>query len=492
MIRIYFDLNVLTVMKEQGSIFQEIVDTIEKYRDDVLVFYSYSHISDLMRGYDGSNQNTAFIQKDLDYIFEITRGHYFSNYFNDELKPCIRNPHDIFQQALSEPSVDISSKLIDEIISMSNAMPELSKMWKLLGNSFKNMPIGKDFEDALNNPEASELMNTLLPTLKDNPTMGGFFDAFGKVLTNWNTTKDYAKVRRLMQQGLKYNPDKLFGTGANDLKNPFQEMDKLIHKVTNGEKNTNDLLGVDSEYRKHQTKNYTWFDKLVEEYQQLDMFGFRQDKIEVRPHKKKNVFQNILDDGSHAAYASLCDIFVTNDKKHSKPKIEQVYQKNNIKTKLCLPHEFKDTLESMLFKATNLDDFFKYLITCANKEPYAQETFEDGTQRELYRSEQKIFNFFDTILRDENTQLIILGCFRTLAKMEDSPITNELGYLLDYLVRFFGVDNYGKSTLTEQDIEEIKANEWGGRIWILNEYQSLELKFFDAFVLYLIHMKQAE
>ncbi|MCU0439007.1 MAG: hypothetical protein MUC49_14000 [Raineya sp.] len=481
MIRVYLDLNILTIIKEPNSFLQDVLDTITRYREDVLVFYSQAHINDLLKSYDGSERNNELIKKDLDFIFEITQGHFWSHYFNEDIKSLLKKPHDVFEEALLTPKVEISSKMFDEALEiLKTSLP--SNYIKIIDDLINSMMLG--FEGVFSDPKISDTMSVLFPGLNEESKFGDFLDSLGKTLRNWDTSKDYDTVRKLLQDSLGYRPDKLFGTGDNDLKDPFKAIDNLLKKNTDGQKGYDDLLGINREYKGKQSPK--WHDNITEEYFNLDILGFRSDKIEIHdnPKKKKNVFTNIVEDTNHAVFASLCDIYVTNDK-YSKAKVEQVYKKLNIPTKVCFPQHFKVTLEELLFKPKNLQEFVDYMNSCISTKPFSV-LQDDGFDRLLFKSTQKIFNFFDIVFFEKYGGTQLLGCYRTFEKSEDSPIVVELNYLVKYLISFLGMDGYSKGELADSEIFEIRDNIWLGREWWYNNKLSIQLKYVNYFTLYIL------
>jgi hypothetical protein len=488
MIRVYFDLNVLSVMKRGG--YPKITEIIDKYRNILLIHYSSSHISDLKRGHNGSQERQNLINEDLEYILSVTQGHYLNYKSKEGVESNIQNPHQIFEDSLVNESAPWTNSR-EMIEFMSKTLNEAGYGFL---NNYSNtllwdMPLSSLWKGAFEDEHFKEYINILFPGLTDisNPTFADFMDVFIKQVELWNKTDKYKDTRELIQNLLNYNPDKLFGTDINRLNEPFKEIDGLISEIYEG-KIYDDVIGYRSDLRKDQTKDYTWFDILIEDYIQLDMFGFRQDKVFVKP-RERNTFANIIDDANHFAFASICDIYVTNDKKHSIPKVKAVYEKHNISTIACLPEEFAEIFEKLRFKAKDSLEFVNYLNEVMKSEK-SWEGYPDDKKNAWiieFKPEQKIFNFFNSVfLAFYSNNSIAKICRRQIKKSEDMPTKREMRTLLTTLTDYFGTDINNKGELTKEDLDKIWENTWEGRNWIIRKNITLHLQltndiFFDLF-----------
>jgi hypothetical protein len=176
---------------------------------------------------------------------------------------------------------------LDEIFSDN----ELTKgIGKALVSLLKSIPLDSAFKDAIENPESGKYLNQMFPELKENPTMEGFFNSFGKMYQNLNEKEDYKILREVTQKGLGIKRDKIF----ND-DNPYKLIDKAHGK-----------LGVSLDKYIDNSKNAPeWYNKITNEYLMLDMHGYQEDTVKVKENKRKETFKNTTEDAFHSAFASV-------------------------------------------------------------------------------------------------------------------------------------------------------------------------------------------
>src|ERR1700689_2270175 len=74
------------------------------------------------------------------------------------------------------------------------------------------------------------------------------------------------------------------------------------------------------------------------------MAGFQEDKIDI---SKNDTFKNTIEDSNHAAFASQCDFYITNDKRNLN-KTKQVYQSMGINTIVFTPAELFEFLTNYI------------------------------------------------------------------------------------------------------------------------------------------------
>src|SRR5690606_15010521 len=106
-------------------------------------------------------------------------------------------------------------------------------------------------------PESSEMLEKIFPTLKDNPTMEGFFQSFGKMLHNVNEQEGYKDLRNIVQKvGVNsghFNPNK----------NPFKVIENAYKKYGM------ESLNIDNYLQKNDSIP-EWFNEITNEYILLD------------------------------------------------------------------------------------------------------------------------------------------------------------------------------------------------------------------------------
>jgi len=313
MIKVYFDWNVFAQIKNGKHIELRTIVFNDKR---LFIPYSMSHINDIFSSYNKNIGITDDIDSDLHYLSKITCNRYlFNNGVSIDLAYC--QPNELFQNKINTSFAGencyadvgkIFSDLVDPICS------DILKGIKL--------DLGAAFENA----ECAKLLDTVLPGLRDNQTFGGIVDGFCKYFNSCSNGEGYKNLRQILQSTISINRDKIFNSD-----DPYQQIEAFYKK-----------LNVDfSEYLK-EVLNYKstpdWFSNIVIEYSILDMHGYQEDRINIQKGRKETA-KNMIDDALHAAFASTCNFYVTNDKKAYK-KTKMIYQKMQKDTMVLKPDEF--------------------------------------------------------------------------------------------------------------------------------------------------------
>jgi hypothetical protein len=439
MIKVYFDWNVMAQMK--NGLNKELAE-IAFNNDTFLKPYSTSHISDIFSSFTENNEHGDLIDVDLQFISKLTNDTFLFN-TGTEVKIDFAPPKEYYNQLIDQKDQfkDISLEGLfkhledDELITDSI---------KPLLNSLKSIPLDDVFKDLFDNPESSQQMETMFPGLKENPTMEGFFQSFSAMLKNVNEDEKYRDLRKIFQSGLGINRDKIF-----DNKSPYdiiQSQNKLLghHK--------NQDLNNDKSAPK-------WFNEIVNEYILLDMHGYQEDNVNVLKGRKET-FKNTTEDSFHAAFASTCHFYVTNDKKSYK-KTKQVFEKLQINTWVFKADEFVKYYKDYL----NFEDLSLHLripFQLLENGEFVEEQI-DGAILRTYHFPFFLFGHF--------TKLIVL-----LPESKDSPIillsgtipTNGVTYIFELIKlakdisQILGDDIHGLGEVKEQEFSEAH---WIGRSW---------------------------
>jgi hypothetical protein len=327
MIKVYLDWNVMAQMK---SGYQNDLLKVLSNKDKFLIPYSTSHIGDILSSYSEDIEQKKRIEKDLEFITSITDNLCLSNNGKQVILDK-SDPKALFQQRVDDKDfmTDFSLDTLDEIFSDN----ELTKgIGKALVSLLKSIPLDSAFKDAIENPESGKYLNQMFPELKENPTMEGFFNSFGKMYQNLNEKEDYKILREVTQKGLGIKRDKIF----ND-DNPYKLIDKAHGK-----------LGVSLDKYIDNSKNAPeWYNKITNEYLMLDMHGYQEDTVKVKENKRKETFKNTTEDAFHSAFASTCNFYIINDNKSYK-KTKQIYERLKINTVVFKPDEFLEYYKKYL------------------------------------------------------------------------------------------------------------------------------------------------
>jgi hypothetical protein len=327
MVKVYLDWNVINQMKR--GLFPELHLFLKENNDAFLVFYSTAHINDILTGYNINKEQSDFIEGDLEFISEVTRGFCFLNTLDNRIIQTKKNPKELFRERVEEGDI-LSNFSLDKIGEYFDDS-DLGNIVNSSINFLKDIPLpfNKNFSEAQNNPNIEKDLDRMLPGIRENPTMGGFFDSFLTIRKQMDESDEYKELRKDFQDGLNINRDKAF-----NWKEPFKELNKIFLHSSFGQ----DHQGFINQIRGHQNENRTWLDKFVEKYLILDMAGFQEDEVKIKKAKKKT-FRNTLNDALHAAFASQCDYYVLNDKR-GEFKTKAVYNHFEIGTKVFKPFEF--------------------------------------------------------------------------------------------------------------------------------------------------------
>lgn len=461
MIKVYLDWNVMSQMK--GGYQNDLLNILSN-RDKFFILYSTSHIGDILSSYSEDPEQKMRIENDLEFITTLTDNRCLSNN-GKQIVMDKSDPKILFQQRVDNKDfmTDFSLDTLDEIFSGN----EMTKGFgKAIVSLLKSIPLDSTFKDAIENPESGKYLNQMFPELRENPTMEGYFRSFGKMYNNLNEKEDYKIFREVTQQGLGIERDKIF----ND-DNPYNLIDKAHKKY-----------GVSFDKYIDYTKNAPeWFNKISGEYLMLDMHGYQEDNLKVKENKRKETFKNTTEDAFHAAFASMCNFYIINDKKSYK-KTKQIFERLEINTVVLKPDEFLDHYNKFL-SIENTEEHLKIAVEIIKSNNFFENKNEKGTQR-TYIFPYFLFDFFNKIIvqqsNDDEQSVILLSKFSPT----NGHVTHliEVKTLIKMLNEYFGNDIENKGELLE---EEFQIENWAGRIWKLDEIQFRLIAVNGYFQLYL-------
>lgn len=467
MIRIYLDWNVMSQMKN-GS--HSTLYDILKGNDSFIIFYSTAHIGDVFSSYSENKEQLELIKNDLQFISDLTNSHCILNNKDNQTYIDIINPQSLFEDRIKSGKVIENFSLDYLIESMTDI--GLGTIGKQYVELIKSIPF--DFAQTLNDPLTSKYLNDIFPGLKENPTIEGFFNSFMKMLNIMNNGIGYNDLRKVFQNGLNINRDKIF-----DSKNPFLDLEKYLKPMTEE--------GIDGLQKKingfQNKKEITWFDNFINLYINLDMAGFQEDKVQIK-NEKKQTFKNTTEDAFHSAFATLCDVYIINDKKGYKKTVE-LYTHQSINTKVFKPDEFVDYYDKYL----NIKDGYKYLnlitIHLNSVKPFITPNENGYGYSRAFPSSFYFFNYFNKIyvidFENQNRPTLLLS--------KDKPtngkftLFKEIEMLIKELNEYFGQDCNSKGRLKPEEFENL--DQWKGRQWKLENLDLRLLQFNGYFQLYL-------
>jgi hypothetical protein len=336
----------------------------------------------------------------------------------------------------------------------------LSELGKSLDSLLQSTPIDNEFKESLKNPESREMLNKIFPDLADNPTMQGVIQSFAKMMKNLNENDGYKGLRELTRNGLGINRDNIFSNSK-----PFELIEKKHSE-----------LGLNwDEYTQTDKHAPKWFNDISNAYLKLDMHGFQEDKVEVKPNKRKQTFANTTEDGFHAAFASTCHFYITNDKK-SCAKSKKVYEKLNINTKVFRPKEFVDYYLQFIGNANEtIGETFHAIVEIINGNDFEETEIENGIRR-IYQTPKFIFDFFNGITRQwemsSGEQITML--FRNMPTNSTKTYALEVRNVVKRIDPEFCNDEQNQLVISD---ETLKDENWSGIRWRTGDVELILLGY---------------
>jgi hypothetical protein len=411
MIKVYIDWNVMSQMK--NGHYAELLEILKR-KDQLAVVYSTSHISDILVSYNGESEQNKRLENDLTFIQELTDSR-CAHLSEKEIKISALDPRELFEDRVQEKETfSENGPLIDAMNMFEPGSIEYEAI-----KARVESPLPEPIATLMNDPKMAEKFEELYPGLRDDPTLGNLVRIGwlkNKALTE---TDQYKNLRIFLQQGLKLNKDKMFA-----MSDPFKDVDKVHADLEQ-------LTGTHIDDLVRNDNSPDWFQDITHNYLLLDMHGYQQDKIRV-DERNKDTMRNTIDDGLHAAFASTCDFYITNDSR-SLNKTKQVYQKLALNTRVFTAVELVDFSKNSLMSsgpAAHLNVWLDLI----NQPGYIEEMV-DGVVWRTYFLESYLFDYFNKVSvlfpPEEPVPVILLRKekptnFRFITDFEIRSIINKL------------------------------------------------------------------
>ncbi|MEO6850870.1 MAG: hypothetical protein ABI203_10080 [Mucilaginibacter sp.] len=448
MIRLYLDWNVMAQMKNgQHSELFEIISNEYKF----IKIFSTAHIGDIHAGYSGTVENEQQIKSDLEFLSQITDDLcIYNNGKNIAIEPY--SPFSLFEQQ-KVPLRQSEPFNLDEFADNPQLAAKASEYNQLL-----NRPLDGVLKEALDNPVTAAGMKQFYPGLRSDMTYGDMIRISMERFKSMNEGETYKTMRDMLQKGLKLQRDRLF-----DDQQPFQTIES-IYKVL-------PITASDRPFERLMENVPEWFSRIANMYIQLDMHGYQEDKVSVGKGRRQT-FKNLTNDAFHAAFASSCDFYITNDKKAYK-KTKQVYERQQVNTLVLKPEEFVKHYHEFLWvnePQMHLSAFVKIL-----REGYYVES-EDETQiLKTFWLPHFLFDYFTRaqILYTKETSRLLYFLSKDKPTNGKWTFTQEIEQIMKHLSSFLGqdLDNFGEFG-NEDDLDN-----WRGRRWSLDDQTEIRLAF---------------
>jgi hypothetical protein len=463
MIRLYLDWNVLNQMKNGAHpSLRSILNSEHRF----IKFYSTAHIGDIFSSFSEDKNQLAIIDTDLQFITDITDNNCIYNGKDNQTFVSIMSPQRLLEDRVESEEL-IKNLGLNTLIENFNEIG-IEDIGKDLIKQLNDFPLNLDF--STESTESMENIRQIFPGLNEKPNFGDFFQSLIKLSVNLNKTTSYGDLRKSFQKGLKINRDKIYNS-----KDPVKYIEKQLLPINeNGVKGLTHMI---NELKNN--KSTTWFETVTNTFLFLDMAGFQEDQVQIKKGKKQT-FKNTTEDAFHAAFASVCDIYILNDNRGYKKTIE-VYNHLNINTKVFKPDDFVSYYNQCLI-IDNGTYFLNLINAHINEiEPFVFPREENNGVLLLYPSSFYFFNYFNCIYAFNSTN--VDECVLLLSK--DKPtngkfiLEQEVDSLVSDLMRYFGEDNNLKGTFRHEEFENFIN--WQGRSWTLENY-SLRLIQLNGFL----------
>lgn len=439
MIKIYLDWNVMAQMKNGSH--KELAEILSN-KERFLTPFSTAHIGDIFSSFNGSEKQKKFIDSDLEFISKFTAERCL-HIQKDVVIIDYYSPKELFEQRIESDQLmeNLSTKGFFSIFDGMDIPQEIIIPFK---NLLKSIPIEAIIQDALNDPEKAAQTEKLFPGLKDNLTFEGMLNSTIKMMQGLNENDSYKNLRETVQLGFNICRDKMF-----DSKDPCEQIDKLYEKA---EVQRPDNL-------RNSKNGPKWYNEICDEYVQLDMHGYQEDKVNTQKGRKVT-FKNTTEDAFHCAFATTCNFYITNDNKTYK-KSKKVYEKFEVQTVVFKPGEFVEYFKDYL-DLPNDSTGIHLVGEMLGKFKYYEEDMGDAKLR-IYFLPYYLFDFFNKVM----TIVSYEGETESLILSRNNPTHNftlpiEIKKLIARLNASFGSDNNNYGELCESELEE---DAWRERIW---------------------------
>lgn len=439
MIKVYLDWSVMVSLKN-GSLKElgEILSDKERF----ITPFSTAHIGDLFSSFDGSEVQQKFIDLDLEFISKFTEERCLFTQ-GDCVVIDYYPPSELFEQRIDSGHLlnNLSTKGFSSLFEGLGIPDELLNSYS---NLLKAIPLDSILRDTLSDPEKAAETEKLFPGLKENPTFEGVLKSMSKMMQGLNENESYKDLRKTVQSGLNIERDRIY-----DSKNPFELIEKEYQKA--GVKRPDNL--------KNSKHAPAWYNAICDEYIQLDMHGYQEDKVNTQKGRKET-FKNTTEDAFHCAFASACNFYVTSDNRAYK-KAKKIYEKLGLQTAILKPDEFVEYFKNYLdIKEDSIN--FRLISAVIKDFNYYEENMTDSKLR-IYLIPYFLFDFFNKIMviiaNDAKIESVILS--------RNNPTHNfvlpiEVRKLITRLNKIFGLDdqNFGDLETAELDDEGLQERVW--------------------------------
>lgn len=428
MLRVYLDWDVISKLKLEQ--FKPQLEFLKEQKDRVLVPFTPTHFSDLMKSYSATNPH---FDGDLDML-GVVCGRHFMQWKDYQIEQLLSEPRDYFnhvknQRPLNWEELLDMDKLLHEMDNATLAMglPRLGTLMKVL---MQSQPVGLVVER-----DGSGVMNQLFPGLQPTSTL-------------WDIMKGIAPLAKGMLDG----PDKW-----KDLRGSIKASGFSVATIAGDSSTEEAAVRLDAFLRskqlgmsfiqyvestfKHDKKPPDDYEFFTRAYLMLDLIGYRSDRLP----KPTNSMMNIWQDAEHAFYGAHCDYLVAFDKK-LRGKAALLYHLLNIPTEVILP---TDLLKNLSLRFHIAPNDFAAIVEDAVSQARAGQIVEEPTPSDNLDTEAfgiklplLYLNFFTHVIFQEYEGKGIVLTFRKVFKNYSRFVYyTESETVLDTIIALLGLDD---------------------------------------------------
>lgn len=412
MIKVYLDHNVYQDLKkvEHACLLEKILAS-KRY---IVYCFSEAHL------YDLNQDSTDYKFDDMKFIESIADSN--CCYFTDRTEFSYRSPTQYYEDYDWSTTHDYEG-LLD---SMTSSFSNLFKLTPL--------PLNRITKREDLSPEMPEEMKRLL--------------------TEPSNMFDFMETMMNMTSNLRDQPN-------------FKEHLKFLHKNSNiqGIYESMEIEGYDglavtdrekfwSSYAKKfivKGQEKSRYDLFIEMYNGLEIFGF------VKGKPKKQKMMNLLNDGRHAFFGTVCDIIVSKDTDFLE-KTAFMYGIEENRTRIVPFSELNNLIDELKKESEiSIADLFTEIV--ADPSIYnAIHVFEDSDTRTEYVRLNKRYLMYFNIMGYVNDQF---GSIRTIVKekinYDRGTLIKQIIYITEELINAWGLDSDGKGMINTDEIEDKTA-----------------------------------
>ena len=464
MIRIYCDTNVFSNLETYRKGELDDPKKIETYASLKMLmdnnksswsyFFSHAHIRDKEKADERKFAYFDFIES---YV-----GSNCIHYFEDSQRPLFFNqPPKAIYDDTDRSFSDLMSLFVSESDEDGDGLNLLRESMKdLLVNQIIKIP------DNINNQIPEKYQSSVHQLLPIENASTNVYEVMQRINTFTENVmgdqKLYKDVRSYLFESL-HN-----GSLTNVPSERFEELFELsIFKKTFYQYVIDSL----SQYKDKTQVPYHYF--YIQAYILMDMFGISKEKL-----KRKNTFNNILNDSFHSYYAQYCDIFITEDEGMRKKSGYLYDLYGTSKTKIMSPIVAVRYLPFLIRnEIKNFNDFVGRINQDLNEGEKKDIglIYEHGTVSFIH-CKSKYFNYFNGMLLYESDAKSHVS----LVKINDTVLHKsndyELGMIVNKCISIFGQDGFGVGNFNpDVELVEIQEGVWKGRGWKINEQQTMWL-----------------